>query len=723
MDEKTNLSPSFDTYSDSRLSKYVLYVISVPAFVIVLIISIYSYKQVRDLVEVNNWVAHSYQVTQATDKILYTVVDIESHQRGYLVTNDNLFLEYIKTATKGLTERFDNLLQLTKDNPPQHERVIHFIDLVNQRLKIIHQVIQFKKDNNINSQDTQALVHKGQEISDVVRSLGNEINAVEMVLLNERNLVVINSAHKTNLIIIIGSIVSLSGLIAAFLLGNYELASSLKAERRRISTEIQLKSILESASDMIAAVNSERRFIIFNESYHREIRRIFSKSITIGITLEEAFADVTDSNRALITLWEESLKGEEFVKNIELEINKERNIYEITSSLIINQNNEVKGAVHIVRNITKWIEEQNKLKDLNSNLNSGLQALKDKNRQITLLVEMSDILLACGSLEELNNVVTKYCQRALNFANGYLYVLHPSKNYFESVASWGDPTPQEASFTPEHCWAIRLGHIHTVSPSHHDLICNHIKIDDDQKLLSHCVPLMAQNDIYGLLFLEMKEEDTTLYSDDHLLLIKAFSELIALAYANVRLRENLRYQSIRDPLTGLYNRRYLEDFLFKQIHQAERAKLPLSILMLDLDHFKRINDTYGHDAGDVVLIEVGKVLQEDIRVEDMASRYGGEEFVIVFFNADPKSIKPRADNIRHAISMLKIKYGVQHVGPITISIGISSYPEHGRTLVELIEAADKALYFAKNNGRNQVVLYSDIQNNTESSSIKDDNAE
>jgi len=166
---------------------------------------------------------------------------------------------------------------------------------------------------------------------------------------------------------------------------------------------------------------------------------------------------------------------------------------------------------------------------------------------------------------------------------------------------------------------------------------------------------------------------------------------------------------MRDPLTGLYNRRYLEDFLLKQIHQAERTKSPLSVLMLDLDHFKKINDTYGHDAGDAALKELGKVLQDDIRVGDIAARYGGEEFLVVFYSTDAETIKTRAESIRHEISRLQIKYGAQVVGPITASIGISVFPTHGRTPEELIESADKALYFAKANGRNQVVLFSDLE--------------
>jgi diguanylate cyclase (GGDEF)-like protein len=222
---------------------------------------------------------------------------------------------------------------------------------------------------------------------------------------------------------------------------------------------------------------------------------------------------------------------------------------------------------------------------------------------------------------------------------------------------------------------------------------------------------MAQNDIYGLLYMETraKSNQEFLFDENQRLLINAFAELTALALANVRLRENLRYQSIRDPLTGLYNRRYLDDFLFKQIHQAERSKSSLSILMMDLDHFKKINDTYGHDAGDAVLKELGKILQNDIRLGDIAARYGGEEFIIMLYGVDVEVALRRAEAIRQAVTMLHIKYGAQDVGPITICIGVSIYPTDGKSPEELIEAADKALYYVKKNGRNKVALFSEAR--------------
>ncbi|STY31793.1 regulatory protein (GGDEF domain) [Legionella wadsworthii] len=696
-------------HSDSGFSKILLYSIFIPALLLVFIISIFSYFQVNKLVKTNYWVTHTYQVIQNTDQILFSIVNINSYQRGYFISGDNQFLNKIDKAKLNFKERFDSLLKLTKDNLSQTERVNRFIDLINQRLNQITFNIPLRQNNKLQTPEGIDSFRQEVDLSNQIRDLGQEIKSVELALLQGRNDKALSDAKLANIIIILGSLISICGLFLTFILANKELSRSLQSEQQRKIIEIQLRSILESATDMIAAVDTNYRYIIFNEAYLEEFKRLFGISLMIGMSVDNIFSD-QDSRNKLLDIWKESLKGREFVKNIEIEVDEKQNVYEITSSLITNEINEIKGAVHIIRNITKQIEEQAELKESYNQLSLGMQALKDKNDQITLLVEMSDILLACGSLDELGNVMAKYCERMLHFARGYLYVMHPSKNYLEIATSWGSPNEQKTTFSPHECWAIRLGRTHYVRPAHNQLICNHVIQEQIDNSTYICVPLMAQNDIYGLLYLELINEIPEGFSENQRLLITAFAELTALAFANVRLRENLRHQSIRDPLTGLYNRRYLEDFLLKQIHQSERTNVPLAVVMMDLDHFKKINDTYGHDAGDAVLKELGKILQEDIRVGDIAARYGGEEFIVVFYGVNDESIKSRAERIRHAVSRIQLKYGAQHVGPITISMGISEFPTHGHTPMELIESADKALYYAKANGRNMVVLYAEIKN-------------
>ncbi len=179
-----------------------------------------------------------------------------------------------------------------------------------------------------------------------------------------------------------------------------------------------------------------------------------------------------------------------------------------------------------IRNITTRIEEHAELQRSYEQLAIGMKALEIKNEQITLLVEMSDIMLACSSQGELTKVMENYSKQPLQFASGYLYIMHPSKNYLEKAVIWGNPSTQEATFSPDKCWSIRLGRIHQIDLSHQALLCEHIQSFEEKNTSILCIPLMAQNDIYGLLYLETIQGTSPLEDGNQRLLITAFSEVI-----------------------------------------------------------------------------------------------------------------------------------------------------------------------------------------------------
>jgi diguanylate cyclase (GGDEF)-like protein len=181
------------------------------------------------------------------------------------------------------------------------------------------------------------------------------------------------------------------------------------------------------------------------------------------------------------------------------------------------------------------------------------------------------------------------------------------------------------------------------------------------------------------------------------------ADQLGLAVANLKLRETLRNQSIRDPLTGLFNRRYLEETLEREIKRAERGRGAVGVVMLDLDRFKNFNDTFGHNVGDMLLAELGRLLQTSIRTSDVACRYGGEEFVLVIPDADVEVTCQRAERVREAVKRLFVSCRGQSVGSVTVSAGVAAYPTHGVTAEALVQAADAALYRAKSDGRDRVI--------------------
>jgi diguanylate cyclase (GGDEF)-like protein len=182
------------------------------------------------------------------------------------------------------------------------------------------------------------------------------------------------------------------------------------------------------------------------------------------------------------------------------------------------------------------------------------------------------------------------------------------------------------------------------------------------------------------------------------------AEHLALAVANLRLRETLRAQSIRDPLTGLFNRRYMEETLERELRRAERDRHPVGILVLDVDHFKRVNDTFGHDGGDAVLAGLGTLLAGNTRGGDIACRLGGEEFVLILPGASLDESRRRAQELLEAARDFQVTHHGQLIGPVTFSAGVAAFPDHGLSRDAVLRAADTAVYRAKGEGRNTIAV-------------------
>jgi diguanylate cyclase (GGDEF)-like protein len=222
---------------------------------------------------------------------------------------------------------------------------------------------------------------------------------------------------------------------------------------------------------------------------------------------------------------------------------------------------------------------------------------------------------------------------------------------------------------------------------------------------SLCAPLAAQGKALGVLSVTSDGQGRGLPEATQRL-AEAVAAQLGLGLANVQLREVLRQQSIHDPLTGLFNRRYMEETLEREIHRARRNGSPMSLLMLDVDSFKQQNDAYGHEGGDAVLRGLGDLLRRSLRKEDIACRYGGEEFVLVLPDASLQAAARRAEQMRVAVERLRIPYRDRVIGPVTVSIGVSAFPEHGPDGAALLRAADGALYAAKRAGRDRVGIAS-----------------
>jgi diguanylate cyclase (GGDEF)-like protein len=290
--------------------------------------------------------------------------------------------------------------------------------------------------------------------------------------------------------------------------------------------------------------------------------------------------------------------------------------------------------------------------------------------------------------------------RMLPGCAGSVYPLIDGEGLSEATHLWGVHAAEtRAQATWNDCRALGTNRLHQASSADPTQLCAHVVANGHAAPFSTaCIPLLVQNDSLGWITLTAPGTEGV----PKLPIAVAASEQLAQALANLKLRENLRDLSVRDPLTGLFNRRYLAESLGREMARSKRRGLPLTVMMMDLDHFKAFNDNYGHSAGDAVLVAFSRLLHNNFRSEDIACRLGGEEFVMIMPEMDRAVAQRRADAMLDATTAIQLVHEGRELPPITVSIGLAIFPEDGETPDEMMRLADEAVYKAKAQGRNCV---------------------
>lgn len=326
-------------------------------------------------------------------------------------------------------------------------------------------------------------------------------------------------------------------------------------------------------------------------------------------------------------------------------------------------------------------------------------------REVKLLGELNEWLQSSRSMQELFDMVAQFMAHMLPESEGTVYVYSNSRDVLDGSGSWNGGKLKD-HIRPDECWGLRRGRTYSFGDSEVDFVCAHAEPHDDSPYF--CFPILAHGETVGLMHLKALEEADIDEFHASRKLAQMCAEQVSLAIANVRMRDQLHDQSVRDPLTGLYNRRHMTETLRKFIEAAKRGTGMPSVISIDVDHFKKFNDNHGHDAGDMVLRAVGSVLQQACDGDEIACRPGGEEFMILLPDLDADELTKRAEALRESIELISVSYGGKALPRITASIGLAQYPAHGTMPQDLMRAADNALYEAKAKGRNTVVRASGL---------------
>lgn len=368
----------------------------------------------------------------------------------------------------------------------------------------------------------------------------------------------------------------------------------------------------------------------------------------------------------------------------------------------IDDSGKLSGFVGSSTDITEQKVSEDELK-------KSHQELTQYNYEMNLINQLNSYLQVCRSVEETYPIVSYYSEQIFPDCSGSLYLFNDNKSLVESMSTWGgDESNSTPIMSPDDCWSLRQGKEHSTLDNDQRLRCKHVAKGVNNYI---CEPIIAQGEMLGMLHIQFNitndktGTEKSNYIDSRKRLVKIATDNLALSLISLKLREELQSQSVRDPLTQLFNRRYMEESFEREIHKSARAGQGLGVIIIDIDHFKNFNDTYGHDTGDIVLIEFAKLLTNSFRISDVVCRYGGEEFIIIMPDINKEMVVQRAEAVCKNIRELVIIHNGKSLPTLTASFGVA-YLGKGLIIDKsiLIKASDLALYEAKNTGRNQVIL-------------------
>ncbi|MCE0724413.1 MULTISPECIES: GGDEF domain-containing protein [Legionella] len=373
----------------------------------------------------------------------------------------------------------------------------------------------------------------------------------------------------------------------------------------------------------------------------------------------------------------------------------------VSATLIRNEQGEPINFITQMKDVSDRVQNEEKMRELNEKTMETLNELKLLEHDESLLNKLNRSLQICITAEEAYPRINIIAQDLFSDLSGGLSIYNQGMKQMETVVQWGKEQLLPKTFFPMDCFSIREATTNVVDDPNKSVPCAHYLAPPQGGNMA--LPLMVQNELIGVIhLLASKSKKLTQHQQD---MANSFGNIVKLAIANINLRVSLSELSLHDPLTNLYNRRYLNDILSRELIRIAREKKTLCVAMLDIDDFKRFNDTYSHLAGDEVLKSIGKLLKENFRESDVSFRFGGEEFVVVLLNATLNNAVSRMEELREEIKAISIYYKGNPLHNITISIGVAEAPKHGATIDEIVKAADHALYAAKRAGKDQVKVY------------------
>jgi diguanylate cyclase (GGDEF)-like protein len=678
-------------------------------FVVLVILAImggFSYREGRHSAETDGWVLHTRMVLDLCESLRSEFADAGAARRVFVSTGDEKQVHVFDTESAAALGQITALRQAVADNPPQENRLTELDAALRARFSMFKQSIDLRRSSPADTKGQEAIAEVGVNLALHVSDQLHLFEMVERGLLQQRVAKADVVTRRANLISNSLGVLVFVLLIVAVWIVNRELSRSSKAEMAVLKARKLLESILNSCGDVVVVADERGKVILRNPAADLLYRTAPGESLPPNYAQILGFytADGVTPFAAQDLPLARTIRGES-VHSVEVYVQRpdlpDGRYYLAAGAPLLDEGGNHRGGVIFLRDITERKLDTERLAAalLESERNAREQ------RELTRLMELFQ---TCLDVNEACKVVEALCGEIFESRPGMLCLTNSSRNMVEGCAKWCDCSTAKDLFEPSDCWGLRQGKPFEGSRGSGALRCSHV-IGSHADYL--CVPLVAQGETYGVLYVEDKPaapdagaEAIASEKKQLLQLATAVAERISLAVANLKLREVLRVQSIQDPLTGLFNRRYLEESLEREVHRAARAGRSAALVLLDIDHFKKFNDTFGHQSGDVILKEVASIFKARVRAGDLACRFGGEEFALILSEADANGARMCVEKILDNVKQLALQFRGQSLGTVTVSAGVACFPANGDNSTTLIHMADTALYRAKREGRDRVVV-------------------
>ncbi|HYE99767.1 MAG TPA: diguanylate cyclase [Planctomycetota bacterium] len=642
-------------------------------------------------------VSHTQEVLTHLEGIRASLSAAESARRAFALTGDSdelsRFGEHLASASAHLLQA----RRLTMGNERQQTRFDQLEPLVTTRIAQLRRA----RDRQDGDRDEKTIIREGGDLMAKIVRLLEGLQNEERALLELRKSETARLGGVTRTVAVGG--LAAGGLLLAVVVhllrrqilqresfesSLVETVQELARSKDSLANQTQiLQSMIDSMSEGVVVADEQGRFVQFNPAAQRILGRS-SMELTPSAWSREYGIFHPD--------------GRPFPAD-ELPLARAIRGYDSTDVELLVRNPTVPEGALILVNGRPYRDAQGKLRGgivVFRDVTAGTRAREKHLREIATLSEMGELLQACHTADEAYGILAAKAPILFPGFSGSIAALRASRNVLETKTTWGGrpAAPADGLFEIDACWALRRGQPHAAEGSAAGPACAHL---GPASARSVCVPLGAEADVLGVFSLVADGEAAAVDADLRRLL-STVARQAGTSLGNLRLREILKNQSIRDGLTGLYNRRFLEEFLERESFRAARSGAPFGVVLIDVDHFKRFNDTHGHEAGDAVLRAIGESLRGGVRGGDVACRYGGEELVVVLPGATLEASRARAEALRERVRGLRIAPRGELLGPVTVSMGVAAFPEHGTTAQDVVAAADRALYRAKRDGRDRV---------------------